>query len=274
MLHDSRVQPMSGDEVFVTIVSTVLALIGWSALYARWARFSDYRLPKGAAAMLLLLLPISAALLYWLLRTLASHDVREDWRYLAQYSAMGLAWIRFAPTIFLPGISLRDDFFERRNSSACFAFVGFTIASLLCFCGGNIGDGPGWWVVVFCAILANATLWALWVAAAHSTRVVDFITIDRDPAIGLRLAGFFIGCGLILGRAVAGDWVSADATIGDFVRKAWPVLILLAIYIVSERFAKPRFHRDEQAPLGRGVVPALFYILLGLVPVLAQGRIE
>ena len=99
---------MSGDEVFVTIVSTVLALIGWSALYARWARFSEYRLPKSATAILLLLLPISAAMLYWLLRTLASHDVREDWRYLAQYSAMGLAWIRFAPTVFLHSILSRE----------------------------------------------------------------------------------------------------------------------------------------------------------------------
>src|SRR5688500_1753096 len=210
---------MSGDEVFVTIVSTVVALIGWGGLYARWAHFSKFRLPRGATALLLMLLPISAALLYWLLRTLASHDVREDWRYLAQYSAMGLAWVRFAPRIFLPGISLRDDFFERGNSAACFAFAGFLIGSLLCFGGGNIGDGPGWWVVVFCTILANATLCALWVAAAHATRVVDLITIDRDPAIGLRLAGFFIGCGLILGRAVAGDWISANATIGDFVRK-------------------------------------------------------
>lgn len=265
---------MSGDEFFVTIVSTVLALAGWGALYARWSRFSDNRLPRSPVTLLLMLLPISAGLLYWLLRTMASHDVREDWRYLAQYSAMGLAWVRFTPKFFLPGISLRDDFFERRNASACYAFCGFVLGSLLCFGGGNIGDGPGWGVVVFCAILSNATLWGIWVAAAHSTRVVDLITIDRDPAIGFRLAGFFVGCGLILGRAVAGDWHSIDATMGDFVQKAWPVLILLVLYIVTERFAKPRFRPDEQAVFGRGIVPALFYILLGLIPVLAQGRIE
>ena len=235
---------MSGDEVFVTIVSAVIALIGWGVLYARWKHFSIHNLPRGATALLLAMLPICALLLYWLLRTMASHDVREDWRYLAQYSAMGLAWVRITPSFLLPGISLRDDFFERRNSSACFAFCGFLIGTLFCFGGGNIGDGPGWWVVVFCAIIATFGLWAIWVAAALCTRVVDLITIDRDPAVGLRLAGFFIGCGLILGRAVAGDWISLDATIGDFVRKAWPTFILLGLYIVCERLAKPRYHRD------------------------------
>jgi hypothetical protein len=265
---------MSGDEVFVTIVSAVIALIGWGVLYARWAHFRYHRMPRVAELMLLSLLPVSALLLYWLLRTMASHDVREDWRYLAQYSAMGLAWVRIAPTFFFPGISLRDDFLERRNASACYAFSGFVIASLFCFGGGNVGDGPGWWVVVFCAVIASVTLWGIWVAAALSTRAVDHITIDRDPAVGLRLAGFLIGCGLILGLAVAGDWISLDATIGDFVRKAWPVLIILPLYIFCERFAKPRYNREEQFVLGRGIFPALFYITLGLIPVLAQGRIE
>lgn len=265
---------MSGDEVFVTIVSAVFALAGWGMLYARWKRFHKHGLPRNAGALLLSLMPISLVLLFWLLRTVASHDVRQDWRYLVQYSVMGLAWVRITPTFFLPGISLRDDFFERRNASACYAFCGFVLGSLFCYGGGNIGDGPGWWVVVFCAILANATLWAIWITASLSTRVVDLITIDRDPAAGFRLAGFFTGCGLILGRAVAGDWISLDATIGDFVRKSWPVVILLVVYIVCERFAKPRYRRDEQFVLARGVFPALFYVTLGLIPVLAQGTIE
>lgn len=265
---------MSGDEVFVTIISAVVALAGWAVLYARWRHFSVYQLPHGPALLLLSLLPVSAALLYSLLRTMASHDVREDWRYLVQYSAMGLAWIRIAPRIFFPGISLRDDFFERRNSSAAFAFAGFVLASLFCFGGGNIGDGPGWWVVVFCAFIATVGLWATWIAAALSTQVVDFITIEREPAVGLRLAGFLVGCGVILGRAVAGDWISLDATIIDFVGKAWPVLILLALFIISERFATPRYDRDEQFIIGRGLFPALFYMTLGVIAVLAQGRIE
>jgi hypothetical protein len=88
------------------------------------------------------------------------------------------------------------------------------------------------------------------------------------------VAGFFTGCGLILGRAVAGDWASLDATLRDFGTKAWPALILLAMLIAAERLAKPRFHRDEQAVIARGLFPAMLYFAIGLVVVLAQGAIE
>jgi hypothetical protein len=41
---------------------------------------------------------------------------------------------------------------------------------------------------------------------------------------------------MILGRAVAGDWVSAEATIRDFAAMAGPVLPLAAAAVVVERF--------------------------------------
>jgi hypothetical protein len=246
----------------------------WVSYYVRWAHFGDHPQPKLPRALVFLMLPLSAILIFGLLRTLASHDVREDRRYLTMYTAMGLLWVPLATRFFLPGISLRDDFYERGNASAGYAAVGFMVGSLLCFAGGNIGDGPGWWVVVFCAIIANTTLWALWLTAARFTRAVDLVTIDRDPALGMRLGGFFLACGLVLGRAVAGDWISLDATLRDFGRKAWPALILMVVYIGAERFSRARYHRDEQALFGRGVVPALFYVTLGLVSALSQGRIE
>ena len=67
---------------------------------------------------------------------------------------------------------------------------------------------------------------------------------------------------------------SLDATLRDFMVKAWPVLILLAVLIFGERLTKPRYHRDEQAVVPRGIFPALFYITFGLIAVLMQGPIE
>jgi hypothetical protein len=265
---------MSGDEVFVTFLSGGLALAAWLSIYVRSVRFSRYELPRASVNALLFALPACLMLVMFVLRTLASHDVREDNRYIAMYSLMGAAWIGFAPAPFLPGISLRDDFFERRNPSAVLAVLGYMLGSTFCFSGGNIGDGPGWWVVVFCAIIANGALALLWMIANQFAHIADRITIDRDPAIGLRVAGFFAGSGLVLGRAVAGDWTSLDATLRDFAAKAWPVLILVVILIVAERLAKPRFHRDEQAMVARGFFPAMFYVLIGFVAVAAQGRIE
>lgn len=266
--------PMSGDEVFVTIASAVIALGAWVSIYTRTLRFSRYDLPRAPVNALLFSLPICLMLIFLILRTLASHDVREDYRYIAMYGFMGGAWISLAPAFFLPGISLRDDFFERRNASAAIALLGHMLGSAFCFSGGNIGDGPGWWVVVFCAIIANSTLALVWVVANQFTPIADAITIERDPAIGLRVAGFFAGAGLILGRAVAGDWISLDATLRDFAVKAWPVLVLLLVLIIAERSARPRFLPHQQALITRGVLPAILYLLLGLVVVAAQGRIE
>jgi hypothetical protein len=265
---------MSGGEAFVSLVSAGLAITIWLATLARVLRFSSYGLPRGSSTALLFSLPVCLLIVFWILRTLASHDVREDNRYIAMYGFMGAAWIGMAPAFFLPGISVRDDFLERRNTSAALAVLGYMLGSTFCFSGGNIGDGPGWWVVVFCAIIANLALMFLWLAANWFAPIADAITIDRDPAVGLRMAGFFVGCGLILGRAVAGDWHSLDATLRDFAVKAWPALILLVVLIVGERFSKPRFHRDEQALLARGLFPALFYVVIGLIAVLGQGAIE
>ena len=265
---------MSGDEVFVMIVSGLLGVGVWLFNLVRLSQFRRHGLPAAAAQGVVWAPLAGLVLVFWVLRTLASHDVREDGRYLIMYGLMGAAWLMVAPAWFLPGISVRDDFLERRNASAAYAVLGFMLASALCFAGGNIGDGPGWWVVVFCAALATLTMAGLWAAASGLTGLADRITIDRDPAIGLRVAGFFVGCGLILGRAVAGDWESFGATLRDFAGKAWPVLILLAGLIAMERMTGPRFKPEQIALMTRGVLPALFYVAAGLIAVMAQGAIE
>lgn len=270
----AAVQPMSGDEVFATIASAVLALIAWIVLYVQSLRFGRPGLPRGPANALLFALPACLVLVLFILRTLASHDVRDDGRYIAMYGLMGAAWAALAPGLFLPGISLRDDFFERRNSSAALAAIGFMLGSTFCFSGGNVGDGPGWWVVVFCAVIANGALGLLWVFANVFAPLADRIVVDRDPAAGLRIGGFFAGAGLVLGRAVAGDWASLEATLRDFALRAWPVWFLLAFLVVTERLLKPRYRPEEQELLARGWMPALVHVGIGLAAVLAQGRIE
>jgi uncharacterized membrane protein YjfL (UPF0719 family) len=265
---------MSGDERFVTLAGIGISLLAWMGLYLRSLRFSPHGLPRAPLNALLFALPACLGLVMLILRTMASHDVQNDGRYIAMYGFMGGAWIAIAPGVFLPGLSLRDDFFERRNTAAVLAVLGHMLGSTFCFSGGNIGDGPGWWVVVFCAALANATLAVLWVLANMLAPMAERISVDRDPAIGLRAAGFFVGTGLILGRAVAGDWISAEATVRDFALRAWPALMLLVLLVLSERGARPRFRRSEIALFSRGVIPAVAYAGLGLAVVLAQGRIE
>jgi hypothetical protein len=255
----------------------VSVLILFAALVRIVFRLSDFRryhLPV-AGGLGVFASPLAfLVILFFVLRTVASQDVREDAVYIAVYMVMGAAWIAVAPELFLPGLSLRDDFFERRNVSAFLAISGFTLGAGFCFAGGNIGDGPGWWVVLFCAILGTATLALLWVLANLVTHIADRITIDRDPAIGLRTGGFLAGSGLILGRAEAGDWHSALSTIRDFALRGWPVLLLLVVFIACERFAKPKFRLNEQAIAIRGFFPALLYLVAAVWATLAQGTIQ
>lgn len=265
---------MSPDEVFALICSMLLALVLWG----RWvwllrvvARFG--RLPR--ARRILEFLPLAGAGLLWLvLKRYASHDVRDDPTYLLFYLVMGAAWvavaIRFLP---LAGLSVRDDVIERDNPAVALAVSGALPAMTLCFAGGNIGDGPGWWVVVFSAALATGGLLGLWAVAARFCHWADRLTIDRDAASGVRAAGFFLGVGLILGRAVAGDWESASATVVDFLKVASLAIPLAVVAPVVERMTLLRMsgHVAGKIPvMGAGAV-LLGYVTWGLVGVWFAG---
>jgi uncharacterized membrane protein YjfL (UPF0719 family) len=122
--------------------------------------------------------------------------VRDDPRYLLFYFFPGAMWVSVAVRCLpLVGLSARDDVVERGNSSAALAIAGAILAITLCFAGGNIGDGPGWWVVVFSAGLATVALLLSWLVLETVARVADVVTIERDEAAGLRLGGWLIACG-------------------------------------------------------------------------------
>jgi len=81
----------------------------------------------------------------------------------------------------------------------------------------------------------------------------------------LRLAGLLLAEGLILGRAIAGDWRSASATITDFAHDGWPAVILGLIAIVLERVLRPTSRNPRPIWTTHGLVPALAYLLVGLM---------
>jgi hypothetical protein len=263
---------MSADEVGVLIVSAILALGFWFRWY--WTAWRVHplasraweRLPVYAA------LPASAAVLYVVLKRFAAEDVRHDARYLAFYLALGAAWVGVG-TILLPllGISPRDDVCERRNGAAGLVVAGAIVGLTLAFAGGNIGDGPGWWVVLFAAGLSTAALAVLWIVVEKASNAAERVTIERDESAGWRLAGFLIGAGLILGRAVAGDWKSAAGTVADFARQAWPVVLLTAAAIVADRLFRPSPERPRPPVFVAGVLPAGLYVAAAGLVLLALG---
>src|SRR6185436_490555 len=126
------------------------------------------------------------------------------------------------------GVSIRDDVLERGNSAAGATMAGAMVAITLCYLGGNFGEGPGWGVVLLCAILSIAGLFAIWIVVEMASGVSEAITVERSLPAGVHMAGFLLACGLILGRAVAGNWVSFEATLHDFFAVGWPVVFWAA----------------------------------------------
>jgi uncharacterized membrane protein YjfL (UPF0719 family) len=264
---------MSADEIVVTVAAVAFGPIAWIMWFVRT---SGSTLPgRGTTGLGVLAATVvgCATLLLTVLVTAASQDVRTAIEYLFMYSMLGLAWLRMAELLFAyAGVSARDDVVERGNEAATIALSGALLAVTLCFAGGNIGNGPGWWVVVFSAGLATAGLLVAWQVYALLTRGGDAVTIDRDRAAGMRLALFLVACGLVLGRSVAGDWHSVERTVQDFIRMLPFVGIILVAAAVIEPMGRPTTQQPHPPFATHGLGFGMLYVLFAILALLFVGR--
>ncbi|MBI5485777.1 MAG: hypothetical protein HY905_00440 [Deltaproteobacteria bacterium] len=240
----------------------------WDLLSVRTLR------PATASRALLFLAPwLGAGATFFVLRRWASFDVRDNGAYLAFYMVLGAAWVGGFVRLVAPrlGLSPRNDALERRNPAAAVAVAGLVLGLALAYAGGNIGDGPGWWVVLFCAVLSAASFFLLWLLAETLGGLSEAVTVERELSAGLRAAGFFLGLGAILGRAVAGDWVSAVATVRDFALRAWPAVPLALLAGGVERLLRPTPVAPSYGAVGFGVLPGVIYAAAGAVVVVELG---
>lgn len=263
---------MAGSELVALYVCGSIALLG----YARWAylvlRLRALTAVTPRRTVLLILPLVGVGLVLAVLRLLAAHDVRDDPRYLVMYTALGGAWLVAASLVWSRcGVSLRDDALERGNPAALWTGGAWLVASACCYAGGNIGDGPGWWVVLFASGLATAALLLAWLVLALSTDVIETLTVERDAATGMRIGALLVAAGLVFGRGAAGDWLSAVATLNDFARVATPVLFGLASEIVLLVALRPSPQRPALPWLTAGVLPGMAYLLAAGLYVAALG---
>lgn len=265
---------MSGDEILVTLVSGIAGLSALIRWYYHLGKLSPRCRSGGAVTLLALTPPACLFLLFVILKTLASWDVRDSPTYLAMYLIFGAGWLGLAmhwqPLL---GVLPRDDALERGNSAAAFMTGGALLGFSACFAGGNIGDGPGWWVVLFSAGLASVTLYVLWLLLNRATGIVDRITVDRDPGSGFRAGVFLAAAGVVLGRAVAGNWVSTVGTVQDFIATGWPVFVLWGAAVLFEWFFKPVYKPEHRSVATEAIVPAFTFGLIAMFSVLAAGKL-
>lgn len=268
-----RTAELDADEGLALVVSvalTIVFIVRWygplltvTPLAGGWA----WRLVLGA-------LPVPCLIgLQFILIHYAAHEVREQGEYDVLFIAGGVAWLCLATASFgLMGVIARDDAIESRNPVAIVAVSGAWLGVMICYGAANIGEGPTVWTTFVPAAAATASLMALWMLLTATTGISEAITVDRDIASGMRLGGFMIAGGFVLGNAVAGDWHSWDGTWHDFIVQGWPVVVLAIAAGVLQITWRPTSERPVH-PVGlRGLVPALLMICCAVGWILLSRR--
>ena len=267
--------PMSEDEVAVCLLATCAWFAtGWLWFRGLRPRPNTFGPTPWKRALQWSGLQ-SVAVVYAVLQVWSASDVRDDARYLFMYTAIGGAWIGVA-MLLTPwlGLSVRDDVVERRNPAVALALRGLPFALALAYAGANIGDGPGWWIVIFSSGVATSVLALLLLATLTLGGAAESLTVERDVAAGARFALIAIAEGLVLGRAAAGNWVSAGATLSDFVQRGWPVLAIAFCAILLDRGLRPTPRNPRRSVLGAGVFPGIVLLLAAILWVVSLGALS
>jgi len=236
-------------------------------------------IPFGAPGILLWLLGVtlfaSAALIAGSLWVWGAKEVRGYWPEVIFLTLVGHVWLAFAIAIFpWLGLSLRDDAMERKNVAGMLALSGAILAVALTYAGGSLGEGPEYWNNYFSAGLGTGGVFGLWLVLEMGGHVSASVAEERDVATGLRVGAFLLAVGLILGRAVAGDWHSVGATIHDFIQDGWPALVLVVVAVLVEVALRPTFTNPFPNRKSRGLLPAMVYIGVALVWLWNRGKWE
>jgi len=260
---------LSPGELFALIGSAAATILAWGVLMVRGAAL-DRRLwstpegklrPGGAYGCLATIFGWAAvgAIVAYVILFFAASDVRPSAMYVFLYVLMGFG-VTGINTVALRIFGWRiSDMFERRNNAAHTLFYTATIASALAFAGANIGDGPGFYVVLFCTGLSHVTLWSIAVVHAALNRTAYRILVDHDRGIAFRFGCMLVAIGAILGRGVAGDWPGYAATTVDFMTIVWPVILYL---VVDTMIAKFTLTREIDGGLWADRVTGVVYVLI------------
>jgi hypothetical protein len=255
----------SDDETFTFFACGVFSVIAGFRYYL--PLFSVTLLAGGLLVRLALALapPLCLILLLPVLFRLTSHEVKDDHSYVLLFLLAGIVWLAIANiTAMLLGISVRDDAIERRNPAAAIANCGAMLGLTCAYAGANVGEGATIWMTFGPAVLATLAWAAAWMVYQLLTGVADAVTLERDLPSALRLAGLLVAIGLILGRAVAGDYESAQRTLEDLAAQAWPVIPLtLAAAIVQWRL-RPTPRRSSSRGIRAALILPAIYVAVAI----------
>lgn len=224
---------------------------------------------KFAQNILMILPAVSFIIMLYTLNVLASFDVVGSAFYILFYILLGYAciYLSIILTSLFFDISWIDDGLNLANKAVLAPIAGSFLAITIIYSGANIGDGPGWWCVIFAGGLGLCAWFLLGITINRFTNIFERITVERDICCGIRIGGYLLGSGIILGRASAGDWISFGMTIVEFI-DGWPVLVLALLASVVEIYYISRAsdrYAEKQSNLPASAVIGIFYVIISIL---------
>jgi uncharacterized membrane protein YjfL (UPF0719 family) len=256
--------------------SGILSLTTLAAWGFWWGALSPWR-PKSrrhATRLALLAFPAACLIIGAVLSTLSASDVRSNPGYLTLYGITGLLWVglslHLAPLII--GVRARLDVGERNNGAGALALVGMSTGCALAYAGANIGEGPGFPVVLACATLATAAQLLGLAIVNLAGELHESLAVERDTAAGARTLGLSVALGLIVGRAVAGAYEDVGGMLHDFVHGSLPALVLVAAEIVFLRWLRPTPREPRVDVVRAGWMPAMAHVGFAIAVLMHEGR--
>jgi len=231
---------MDYSEIIVFVVSCVMLLVFLIRWYQPLIKAWPPEKNKPAKTILALLPAFFLLLILFVLKFLASFDVVDSAVYIVFYIVLGFAWMSISLSLMTFFFDLRaGDSVYLNNKAALAAVTGEFFAAAFIYAGANVGDGPGWWCVIFAGSLGLAAWIILGLVIHLCTGIFERITVDRDAGCAVRFLVYLLASGAVLGYACSGDWTSFSMTVAEFAA-GWPVLPLTAVFIIIEILFKNR----------------------------------
>jgi hypothetical protein len=247
---------MSADESAIVFSAGMLAALCWLLGFATAVQTNLLVRPWGRLTLVIVVLFASLGVVAAALITHADPQVRSRPGYIVLFLAVAADTLAAAAVVgSAVGLPVLDGYVRRRNTSAGWAVAGLWLGTGIVNAAANVGRGDTIYTTLGPLALALGALTFLVAIMAVATSRFRAVRLDRDKPAGVRLGGLFIAWGLILGRAVAGDWESTRRTCDDFGAYGWPVLVLLVVAMPVEWVLRPTIRRPRVSPLA-GIGPA------------------
>ena len=226
-------------EIIIFVPAFVAAVI----FITRWYLPINSTFPrnscKGARNILRILPVVSSAIMLVTLCTLAAPSVVENPFWIFYYLVIGFVWIFPAMSLTFRcfDLSWRDDVINKTQTQpAVLPVAGSVIGITLIYSGANIGDGPGWWCVIYAAGMGTVMWFILGHIIQKTTDVFSTVTIGRDKPCAIRMFAYLSASGLALAHASSGDSISFYIDIIEIAVTSLTAIPIAVLAILVEKY--------------------------------------